>query len=102
MEDLKGVRIRPPGWHMDILTLLGVFVNPLPGSEICVASERGLVIDACEFSSPTDGIPACFREITKYLEDLSAKNPDVKKVLHSQGSVATRLFPIGRRPGERE
>jgi len=100
---------------MDIPTLHGVSVTPLPGSEICVAPERGVIIDACEFSAPAAGIPACFHEITKYLEDLSAKNPDVKKVLGSQdvfteefafrrqmrGGVATRLFPLGRRPGER-
>lgn len=74
MSDFKGMRIRTPGWYMDILTLLGASVTPLPGSEIYVALERG-VIDACEFSSPAANIPAGFHEITKYVIEPGVHQP---------------------------
>jgi TRAP-type mannitol/chloroaromatic compound transport system substrate-binding protein len=57
--------VRTVGWYMDILTKMGVSVTPLPGPEIYLALERG-VIDACEFSSPAANIPSGFHEITKY------------------------------------
>jgi len=74
MADFKGMRIRTPGWYMDILTLLGASVTPLPGSEIYVALERG-VIDACEFSTPAANIPAGFHEITKYVIEPGVHQP---------------------------
>jgi len=74
MADFKGMRIRTPGWYMDILTILGASVTPLPGSEIYVALERG-VIDACEFSSPAANIPAGFHEITKYVIEPGVHQP---------------------------
>jgi TRAP-type mannitol/chloroaromatic compound transport system substrate-binding protein len=45
MEDFKGMRVRTPGWYMDILNNLGASVSPLPGGEVYLALERG-VIDA--------------------------------------------------------
>lgn len=66
MEDFKGMKIRTVGWYMDILTRLGVSVTPLPGPEIYVALERG-VIDGCEFSTPAANITTGFHEITKYV-----------------------------------
>jgi len=66
MEDFKGMKVRTVGWYMDILTKLGVSVTPLPGSEIYLALERG-VIDACEFSCPAVDYPMGFHEITKYV-----------------------------------
>ena len=45
------MKVRTVGWYMDILTKMGVSVTPLPGPEIYLALERG-VIDAVEFSSP--------------------------------------------------
>ncbi len=65
VEDFKGMKIRTVGWYMDILTRMGVSVTPLPGPEIYVALERG-VIDACEFSTPAANITTGFHEITKY------------------------------------
>ena len=38
-------------WYMDIMNNLGASVSPLPGGEVYLALERG-VIDAAEFSSP--------------------------------------------------
>ncbi|MFZ0447691.1 MAG: TRAP transporter substrate-binding protein DctP [Desulfatiglandaceae bacterium] len=74
MEDFKGMKIRTPGWYMDILTRLGASVTPLPGSEIYLALERG-VIDACEFSCPAVNYPMGFHEITKYVIEPGVHQP---------------------------
>lgn len=74
MEDFKGMKIRTPGWYMDILNLLGASVTPLPGSEIYLALERG-IIDACEFSCPAVNYPMGFHEITKYVIEPGAHQP---------------------------
>ena len=31
MNDFKGMRVRTPGWYMDIMNNLGSSVSPLPG-----------------------------------------------------------------------
>jgi TRAP-type mannitol/chloroaromatic compound transport system substrate-binding protein len=74
MEDFKGMKVRTPGWYMDILTRLGVSVTPIPGSEIYLALERG-IIDACEFSSPAVDLPMGFHEVTKYVIEPGAHQP---------------------------
>ena len=66
MEDFKGMRVRTPGWYMDIMTKLGASVTPLPGGEVYLALERG-VIDAAEFSTPAINFPMGFDDITKYV-----------------------------------
>ncbi len=65
MSDFKGMRIRTPGWYMDIMNNLGASVSPLPGGEVYLALERG-VIDAAEYSTPAINYPMGFDEITKY------------------------------------
>lgn len=74
MADFKGLKVRTPGWYMDILTRMGVSVTPLPGGEIYLALERG-IIDACEFSSPAVNLPMGFHEITKYVIEPGAHQP---------------------------
>jgi TRAP-type mannitol/chloroaromatic compound transport system substrate-binding protein len=74
MSDFKGMKIRTPGWYMDILNNLGASVTPLPGSEIYLALERG-VIDACEFSSPAVNYPMGFHDITKYIIEPGVHQP---------------------------
>ncbi len=74
MADFKGMKVRTPGWYMDILTRLGVSVTPLPGGEIYLALERG-IIDACEFSSPAVNLPMGFHEITKYVIEPGVHQP---------------------------
>jgi TRAP-type mannitol/chloroaromatic compound transport system substrate-binding protein len=74
IADFKGMKIRTVGWYMDILTQLGASVTPLPGPEIYVALERG-VIDACEFSTPAANIPSGFHEITKYVIEPGVHQP---------------------------
>ncbi len=74
MEEFKGMKIRTVGWYMDILTMLGASVTPLPGGEIYLALERG-VIDACEFSSPAVNLPMGFQDITKYIIEPGVHQP---------------------------
>ncbi len=65
LEDFKGLRIRTPGWFMDIMNNFGASVSPLPGGEVYLALERG-VIDAAEFSAPAMNYPMGFDDVTKY------------------------------------
>jgi TRAP-type mannitol/chloroaromatic compound transport system substrate-binding protein len=74
MEDFKGMKIRTPGWYMDILNLLGASVTPLPGSEVYLALERG-VIDGAEFSSPAVNMPMGFHDITKFIIEPGVHQP---------------------------
>ncbi len=80
MEDFKGMRIRTPGWYMDIMNQLGASVSPLPGGEVYLALERG-VIDAAEFSSPAINYPMGFDEITKYAIQPGVHQPGVQCAL---------------------
>lgn len=77
MEDFKGMRVRTPGWFMDILNNLGASVSPLPGGEVYLALERG-VIDAAEFSSPAMNYPMGFDEITKYAIQPGVHQPGIQ------------------------
>jgi len=77
MSDFKGMRLRTPGWFMDIMTQLGASVSPLPGGEVYLALERG-VIDAAEFSSPAINYPMGFDEITKYVIEPGVHQPGIQ------------------------
>ena len=77
MEDFKGMRVRTPGWYMDIMNSLGASVSPLPGGEVYLALERG-VIDAAEFSAPAINYPMGFDEITKYVIEPGVHQPSVQ------------------------
>jgi len=77
MEDFKGMRIRTVGWYMDILNRMGASVSPLPGGEVYLALERG-VIDAAEFSSPAMTYPMGFDEITKYCIEPGVHQPGIQ------------------------
>lgn len=77
MKDFKGMRLRTPGWFMDIMNNLGASVSPLPGGEVYLALERG-VIDAAEFSSPAINYPMGFDDITKYVIEPGVHQPSVQ------------------------
>jgi len=77
MDDFKGMRLRTPGWFMDIMNNLGASVSPLPGGEVYLALERG-VIDAAEFSSPAINYPMGFDEITKYVIQPGVHQPGIQ------------------------
>jgi TRAP-type mannitol/chloroaromatic compound transport system substrate-binding protein len=74
MEDFKGMKVRTVGWYQDILNMLGANVTPLPGPEIYLALERG-VIDGCEFSSPAINLPQGFHDITKFVIEPGVHQP---------------------------
>lgn len=80
MADFKGMRVRTPGWYMDILNKLGASVSPLPGGEVYLALERG-VIDAAEFSSPAINYPMGFDEITKFVIQPGVHQPGIQCAL---------------------
>ncbi|HMB15975.1 MAG TPA: TRAP transporter substrate-binding protein DctP [Pelovirga sp.] len=80
MADYSGMRIRTPGWNMDILNSLGASVSPLPGGEVYLALERG-VIDAAEFSTPAMNWPMGFDEITEFVISPGAHQPSVQSAL---------------------
>jgi len=77
MADFKGMRLRTVGWYMDIMNKLGASVSPLPGGEVYLALERG-VIDAAEFSTPAINYPMGFDEITKYVIQPGIHQPSVQ------------------------
>ena len=64
VEDLKGLKYRTVGLAVDIFTELGAAVNPLPGSEIVPALDRGL-IDAAEFNNATSDRILGFPDVVK-------------------------------------
>jgi TRAP-type mannitol/chloroaromatic compound transport system substrate-binding protein len=80
MADFKGMRIRTPGWFMDIMNNLGASVSPLPGGEVYLALERG-VIDAAEFSSPAINYPMGFDDVTKYVIQPGVHQPGIQCAL---------------------
>jgi TRAP-type mannitol/chloroaromatic compound transport system substrate-binding protein len=77
MADFKGMRLRTVGWFMDIMNQLGASVTPLPGGEVYLALERG-VIDAAEFSSPAINYPMGFDDITKYVIEPGVHQPAIQ------------------------
>jgi TRAP-type mannitol/chloroaromatic compound transport system substrate-binding protein len=80
MTDFKGMRLRTVGWYMDIMTQLGASVTPLPGGEIYLALERG-VIDATEFSAPAVNVPLGFDDITKYVISPGVHQPAIQNMI---------------------
>jgi len=64
VDDLKGLKYRTVGLAVDIFTELGSAVNPLPGSEVVPALDRGL-IDAAEFNNATSDRIFGFADVVK-------------------------------------
>jgi len=64
VDDLKGLKYRTVGLAVDIFTELGSAVNPLPGSEVVPALDRGL-IDAAEFNNATSDRILGFADVVK-------------------------------------
>jgi TRAP-type mannitol/chloroaromatic compound transport system substrate-binding protein len=77
LDDFKGMRLRTIGWFMDIMNQAGASVTPLPGGEVYLALERG-VIDAAEFSSPAINYPMGFDDITKYVIEPGVHQPAIQ------------------------
>jgi TRAP-type mannitol/chloroaromatic compound transport system substrate-binding protein len=64
LEDMKGIKFRTVGLAVDLYTEQGAAVNPLPGSEIVPALDRGL-IDAAEFNNASSDRTLGFADVAK-------------------------------------
>lgn len=64
VEDMKGLKFRTVGLAVDVFTEMGTAVNPLPGSEIVPALDRGL-IDAAEFNNASSDRVLGFPDVVK-------------------------------------
>src|SRR6185369_495545 len=64
LEDMKGIKFRTVGLAVDLYTEQGAAVNPLPGSEIVPALDRGL-IDAAEFNNASSDRVLGFPDVVK-------------------------------------
>ena len=64
LEDMKGIKFRTVGLAVDLYTEQGAAVNPLPGSEIVPALDRGL-IDAAEFNNASSDRSLGFPDVAK-------------------------------------
>ncbi len=64
-SDLRRYRVRQAGLHMDTFSRAGALVSPLPGGEVYLALERG-VIDGANFSNPTLDEKMGFKDLVKH------------------------------------
>jgi len=65
LEDLKGLKMRIPGFAGEVLARLGVVVTNIPPGEIYTALDRG-TIDAVEWVGPSLDLAMGFHKITPY------------------------------------
>ena len=64
VSQLKGLKFRTVGLAVDLYTLQGAAVNPLPGGEIVPALDRGL-IEAAEFNNASSDRILGFPDVAK-------------------------------------
>ena len=64
IEEIKGIKFRTVGLAVDLYTEQGAAVNPLPGSEIVPALDRGL-IDAAEYNNASSDRLLGFPDVAK-------------------------------------
>lgn len=65
LEDLKGLKMRIPGFGAEVFSALGAVPQALPGGEIYPALERG-AIDAAEWVGPYDDEKLGFHKVAKF------------------------------------
>ncbi|MBK1887150.1 MULTISPECIES: TRAP transporter substrate-binding protein [unclassified Marinobacter] len=65
VADLKGLKMRTPGFAGEVMAELGVAVTNLPPGELYTALERGTV-DAVEWVGPALDFPMGFHQIARY------------------------------------
>ncbi|KAA1174519.1 ABC transporter substrate-binding protein [Marinobacter salinexigens] len=65
VDDLKGLKMRTPGFAGEVMSELGVAVTNLPPGELYTALERN-TIDALEWVGPALDFPMGFHQIAKY------------------------------------
>ena len=65
LDDLKGLKMRIPGFGAEVFSVLGAVPQALPGGEIYPALERG-AIDAAEWVGPYDDEKLGFYKVAKF------------------------------------
>jgi TRAP-type mannitol/chloroaromatic compound transport system substrate-binding protein len=65
LNDVKGLKIRIPGFGAEVFSALGAVPQSLPGGEIYPALERG-AIDAAEWVGPYDDEKLGFYKVAKF------------------------------------
>jgi len=65
LDDLKGMKMRTPGFAGEVMSELGVAVTNIPPGELYSALERG-TIDALEWVGPALDFSMGFHQIAKY------------------------------------
>jgi TRAP-type mannitol/chloroaromatic compound transport system substrate-binding protein len=65
LNDVKGLKIRIPGFGAEVFSTLGAVPQSLPGGEIYPALERG-AIDAAEWVGPYDDEKLGFYKVAKF------------------------------------
>ncbi|HOW75437.1 MAG TPA: TRAP transporter substrate-binding protein [Candidatus Competibacteraceae bacterium] len=65
IDDVKGLKIRIPGFGAEVFSALGAVPQSLPGGEIYPALERG-AIDAAEWVGPYDDEKLGFYKVAKF------------------------------------
>jgi TRAP-type mannitol/chloroaromatic compound transport system substrate-binding protein len=65
VDDLKGLKIRTPGFAGEVMAGLGAAVTNIPPGELYSALERG-TIDAVEWVGPALDLPMGFHQIANY------------------------------------
>lgn len=65
LDDLKGLKMRTPGFAGEVMAELGVAVTNIPPGELYTALERG-TIDALEWVGPALDLPMGFHQIADY------------------------------------
>jgi TRAP-type mannitol/chloroaromatic compound transport system substrate-binding protein len=66
LEDLKGLKIRTAGAWLEMVKQMGAAPVTMAAGEIFTSLERG-VIDAAEWSTPSQNIPMGFHKVAKYV-----------------------------------
>ena len=65
VEDLKGLKIRIPGFGGEVMARVGATINTIPTGELYMALEMG-TIDSVEWVSPAFDMGLGFHKIAKY------------------------------------
>ncbi|MEC7816275.1 MAG: TRAP transporter substrate-binding protein [Pseudomonadota bacterium] len=65
LDDLKGLKMRTPGFAGEVMAELGVAVTNIPPGELYTSLERG-VVDAVEWVGPALDFPMGFHQVAKY------------------------------------
>lgn len=65
LDDLKGLKMRIPGFGAEVFSALGAVPQAIPGGEIYPALERG-AIDAAEWVGPYDDEKLGFYKVAKF------------------------------------